>query len=131
MIQYELDWSRPDALEFTNHSLVGVLTGLPYEEIEAARKQVWLETGRKGKRGWYGQSFIKVLYALGFNTSEAWIKFDPFTDKPCIMRTNTEDRNGWYAWIYHDGLINNSWTLDEWKKEYSFLKITSMLQVWI
>jgi len=128
---YELDWSRPDAEEFTNEAIVGILTGATRQEIDAALAEVLRNTGRSVKQGWHGPVFIKVFQKLGFNTGDYWGKFDPGTEKPCIMRTTSFQKGYWFAWIYDGELVNNKWTLDEWRKKWKKLKITSMLQVWI
>lgn len=132
--KYELDWQNftKEDLE-NNYVTVKVLTGAEFDDIEIARKEVWRLAGRKDSRAWYGQSFIQVFRMLGFNTSK-FIKFDPDTDKPCIMRCKyLRDESHWHAFIYHDGLVNNRWTLEEWRKSHieKYWKITSMLQVWI
>jgi len=123
-MDYELAWNSVCAgqTDFTNIELVGILTGLSYEEIELAAPL---------KPTWNGQAFVKTFTKLGFNTSERFCKFDPETRKPCLMRATWYQKGYWSAWIYDGKLVNNMWTLEEWQKKYHKLKITSMLQVWI
>jgi hypothetical protein len=124
MNTYELDWEgvRWSNIQYSNTRLVKILTGLSYEEIKTAAPD---------KEAWNGQDFIKTFYKLGFNTSERFIKFDPATDKPCIMRTTWYTKKNWGAFIYNNGLVNNYYTLDMWKDAFPEIRITSMLQVWI
>jgi len=124
-MKYELDWTR--VYENHHHETVAVLTGLPIEDIVAASP-----TSEK----WYGRDYVKTFYKLGFNTSERFIKFDPNTDKPCMIRAVEIDkeRSGWYSWVYYDNwIVENGacYTLEMWKQSFPQLKITSMLQVWI
>jgi len=129
---YELDWNRPHEKDLhDNFTLVGILTGLPKEDLIEAQKEVWRLNRRSLSKGWGGQSFIQLFRFLGFNTNNRFIKFDPDTDKPCIMRTTSFQKGYWYGFIYHDGLVNNEMALEDWKKCYKKLKITSMLQIWI
>ncbi|MCF0074039.1 hypothetical protein LZD49_26390 [Dyadobacter sp. CY261] len=116
---YELDWNRP---ERDNRYYIGVLTGLPASELLAACPK---------KDLWRGPEFVQAFKKLGFNTSEGWVKFDSQTDKPCLLRTTSDQKNMWFVWIYHNGVINNRWTVGEWREEYKELRITSMLQVWL
>lgn len=118
-MKYELDWHRR---ERDNRWFIGVLTGLPYDEIKAACP---------AGDCWGGQAFVMAFRKLGFNTTPRWVKFDPGTDKPCIIRTTSEKKGYWHAWIYNDGLVNNSYTLEQFTKEFPEDRITSMLQVWI
>lgn len=120
-MKYELDWDR-DSLLKSNQWFVAVLTGLSDEEIHAISPS---------KAKWRVQVFVEVFKKLGFNTSERFVKFDPDTDKPCIMRTTSFQKGYWYAWIYYDGLVNNTWTISGFNERWPRLKITSMLQVWI
>lgn len=120
-MNYELDWDRP-SLEKSNAWFIGVLTGLPDDEIFEACPN---------KELWGGQAFVKTFKKLGFNTSERFEKFDPETDKPCIMRTVSYQKGKWFAWIYYNGLVDNTYTLAQFREKWPRLRITSMLQVWI
>lgn len=120
---YELDWPRNSGKH--NIDLVGILTGLPVEEI--------IEAAPKGTL-WRGPSFTCLFRDLGFNTSQGFVPFDPDTEHPCLMRTTSFRKNEWYAWAYFDRKVyapTDSFTFDAWLRYYKRLKITSMLQVWI
>lgn len=123
-MEYELDWGRvlPGQTQLSNIDIVGILTGLPDEEIRKVAPT---------KDAWNGQDFVKTFKALGFNTSERFEKFNPDTRKPCLMRASWYQKGYWSAWIYDGKLVSNAWTLEEWRKQYHKLRITSMLQVWL
>jgi len=129
-MNYELDWAWLGSAG-GNIEVVGILTGIPEEDILIAQKEVWRVNKYKDLKSWPGPAFIKMFRFLGFNTNDRFIKFDPNTDKPCIMRTTCYRKNYWFVWIYDGEHVNNTYTLAEWKKEYKKFKITSMLQVWI
>lgn len=126
--KYELDWTRcyPENQHFTK---IAILTGLPIEEIEAAAPN--------RRDGWYARDYIQTFRKLGFNTSNRFIKFDPDTIYPCIMRfTDVGDKSGhWYAEVYYDHWVecgNEEWDFDHWLYYMNgSVRITSMLQVWI
>jgi len=123
-VKYELDWEgvRWCNLQYSNLRIIKILTGLSWEEIKLASPD---------KDAWHGRDFISTATKLGFNTSERFIKFDKNTDKPCIMRTKSDIKGYWWAWIYDGELVNNCWTFEEWQAEYPELKATSMPQIWI
>lgn len=132
-MSYELAWEHLERMERgSNISLCALFTGLPVFDIREARKEVCRQNNKPNADAWGGQAFVQVFRFLGFNTDARFVKFDPNTDKPCIMRTVDPDVKGrWYAFVYNDGLVNNSYTLKEWQQYFPDLKITSMLQVWI
>ena len=121
-----------------NHSAISSLTGLSFEEADQVVKDV-------NRKCWGGQTYVKVFQNLGFNTNPRFIKFDPATPYPCIMRCSNHVKGYWYLFIYHDGIVydlyGNSFRLDDktyvskrngsyFLKHYG-MKVTSMLQVWI
>ncbi len=123
-MNYELDTYRYH--EDDNIRIIAVLTGLPDEEIIAACTN---------KELWGGQDFVRIFKKLGFNTNERFEKFDPDTDKPCIMRTTSFKKRVWFGWVYYKGIVYgdalDQYTMEEWKKKWPRLKITSLLQVWL
>ena len=125
-MKYEIDWPRNDCVENYHHHTIAMLTGLPIEEIKAKAPDRGL---------WHTRDYIKTFRDLGFNCNDRFIKFDPNTPYPCIMRyTTPEDKNHWYSEVYYDGLVyswNNCSDLTSFKILNPELKITSMLQVWI
>lgn len=106
--------------------MFGILTGLPFHEIRLHAPTADY---------WRGRDFVALAAKLGFNTSERFIKFDPYTDKSCIMRCQREkETKHWYGWVYYDGFVysnGNRVRLAEWKVKFRDLRITSMLQIWI
>lgn len=121
-----------------NQTAISTLTGLCFEEADQAVKKV-------NRKCWGGQTYVKVFQNLGFNTNPRFIKFDPATPYPCIMRCSNYVKGYWYLFIYHDGIVYdlfaNSFRLDDkmhvskrngsyFLKHYG-MKVTSMLQVWI
>lgn len=120
-----------------HQSAISSLTGLYFEEADQAVKEV-------NRKCWGGQTYVKIFQNLGFNTNPRFIKFDPATPYPCIMRCSNHVKGYWYLFIYHDGIVydlyGNSFRLDDktyvskrngsyFLKHYG-MKVTSMLQVW-
>lgn len=127
--------------EHGHESMIGTLTGLPLEDI--------LKVTSKMPEAWSGQMYIKVLRKLGFNTNNRFVKFDPETPYPCIIRMkshNPKDPN-WYAAVYNDGTLYNQdqerdferemrhvlgkYFTKTWQVDNIILRVSSMLQVWI
>ena len=121
-----------------NHSVISSLTGLDFEEADKAVRAV-------RRKSWSGQTYVKVFQNLGFNTNPRFVKFDPATPYPCIMRCRNHVKGYWYLFLYHDGVVydlyGNSFRLDDscnvvnrngsyFLKLYA-MKVTSMLQVWM
>ncbi|MBE8712547.1 hypothetical protein [Sphingobacterium hungaricum] len=124
--------------DFHHHSVISTLTGLSFEEADKVVKDV-------RRKGWSGQTYIKVFQNLGFNTNPRFIKFDPATPYPCILRCRNQVKGYWYLFYYNDGIVydgyGKSFALDDniqiskrggayFLKRYR-MKVTSMLQVWI
>ena len=123
-MKFEIDWPRVEAPN--DHIwMIGCLTGLSDQEI------IDVVSARES---WNGQEYVRSFRNLGFNCNPRFVKFDPATKYPCIMRSTSEYKGYWNAWVYNNGMVYGSWfrmTLDKWKENYPKLKITSMLQVWI
>ncbi|MCY4781434.1 hypothetical protein ORI89_17375 [Sphingobacterium sp. UT-1RO-CII-1] len=134
---YELEvvYYGPDLY---NQSVISSLTGLNFDEADQAVKSV-------RRKSWSGQAYVKLFQNLGFNTNPRFVKFEPNTPYPCIMRCRNDKKGYWYLFLYHDGVIydmhGNSFRLDDpfnivfcngsyFLKLYG-MKVTSMLQVWI
>lgn len=121
-----------------NQSVISSLTGLDFEDSDKAVKEV-------KRLLWSGQTYVQVFRKLGFNTNPRFIKFDPETHYPCIMRCINHKKGVWYLFMYHQGMVydihGNSFPLNDpnevsnmngsyFLKWYG-MKVTSMLQVWI
>lgn len=123
---------------YHNHSAISSLTGLTFGEADEAINKV-------NRKDWGGQTYVKCFQDLGFNTNPRFIKFDPETKYPCIMRCTNKKKGYWYLFIYNNGtvydLYGNAFNFYSEKhviqrngkiflKDYG-MKVTSMLQVWI
>lgn len=121
-----------------NQSVISSLTGLDFDEADQAVKSI-------SRKSWSGQTYVKVFQNLGFNTNPRFVKFDPITPYPCVMRCRNHKKGYWYLFLYHDGIVydihGNSFRLDDpynvtirkgsyILKNYG-MKVTSMLQVWV
>jgi len=121
-----------------NQSVISSLTGLDFDEVDQAVQSI-------SRNSWSGQNYVKLFQNLGFNTNPRFIKFDPKTPYPCIMRCCNHKKGYWYLFLYHDGVVcdlhGNSFRLDDpyevikrnesyFLKNYG-MKVTSMLQVWL
>lgn len=123
---------------FYHESTLSTLTGLPFDEVHEAVKA----TGRKS---WGGQLYIKTLQNLGFNTNPRFIKFNPHTPYPCILRCCNQKKGYWYVFYYNGGIVydwkGNSFQLTDNRNVRNFkgsyflknygMKVTSMLEVWV
>lgn len=121
-----------------NQSVISSLTGLDFEESDKVVKQV-------KRLSWSGQTYVQVFRKLGFNTNPRFIKYDPETPYPCIMRCVNHKKGVWYLFMYHQGLVydihGNSFHLNDPNEvsnrngsyilKWYGMKVTSMLQVWI
>ncbi len=121
-----------------NQSVISSLTGLDFEDSDMAVKEV-------KRLSWSGQTYVQVFRKLGFNTNQRFVKFDPETPYPCIMRCINHKKGVWYLFLYHQGMVydihGNSFHLndpDEVAKvngsyflKWYGMKVSSMLQVWI
>ncbi len=123
---------------YMHQSILSSLTGLEFDEVDKVVRSI-------RRKRWGGQTFIKAFQALGFNTNPRFVKFDPETPYPCILRCSGQNKGYWYVFYYNDGIIydghmhsfalgdaskvrkyNNSYFL----KRYG-MKVTSMLEVGI
>lgn len=120
-----------------NQSVISSLTGLDFDESDKAVKEI-------KRKCWDGQTYVKLFQNLGFKTNPRFVKFDPNTLYPCIMRCRNDKKGYWYLFLYHDSIVydlhGNSFRLDDpynvairnssyFLKLYG-MKVTSMLQVW-
>lgn len=124
-----------------HENIIGILTGLPLDEINIALKKLGIipqyPYDFKSKDIWNTRDYLNTFHQLGFNTNTRFKKFDTDTEYPCIMRCklHRNDRY-WYGWVYNNGTVYDTnsqvFTFDQWiqfyKKDY---RVTSMLQVWI
>jgi len=137
MGKYEFDVINYGELYF-NESVLSTLTGLEINEVHRLVKSI-------GKKRWGGQLYIKALQILRFNTNPRFVKFNPETPYPCILRCRNHQKGIWYLFYYCNGIIydycGNSFLLINksqvaiikgsfFLKQYQ-MKITSMLEVWI
>lgn len=125
-MKYELDWTRyyPDNGHYT---IIAILTGLPLEDIKKASPS---------KRAWGGQTYVYVFKKLGFNSNNRFIKFNPETEYPCLMRFKRTDIKEpyWYGCVYYDNIVymgNCRVKFSDFLNNNTNIRITSMLQVWI
>ncbi len=121
-----------------NQSVISSLTGLDFEDSDKSVKEV-------KRLLWSGQTYVQVFRKLGFNTNPRFIKFDPQTPYPCIMRCINHKKGVWYLFLYHQGVVydihGNSFHLNDPSEvskmngsyflKWYRMKVTSMLQVWI
>lgn len=129
-----INYGRP----YFHESTLSTLTGLEFNEVHPFVKST-------GKKQWGGQLYIKALQNLGFNTNPRFVKFNPETKYPCILRCRTHEKGIWYLFYYCNGTVydwwGNSFELTDitnvacikgsyFLKQYQ-MKVTSMLEVWI
>jgi hypothetical protein len=117
-------------------ALLATLTGLPLEE---ARER--LRCVLPPKKKWGGQTFVRAARELGYATTLRFVPFVASTPWPGILRCAIppEWGTGWWALVYASGhvlnpLANDGWhtlPLDEFKRRYPRVRITSMLPVWM
>lgn len=114
---------------YYNRRLVIMITGYSFQEVTDV-------TGQAER--WYSRKFKESFRALGFNCSERFIKFDPDTERPAILRSVSslpEESGGWFASVYYDGKVyvpgTGIFTLQEHTEQFPHLKNSSMLEVWI
>jgi len=123
--------------ELYNQSVISSLTGINFEEADKAVRAI-------NRRSWSGQTYVKAFQNLGFKTNPRFVKFDPSTPWPCIMRCRNHVKGYWYIFLYHDGIVydlyGNSFPLDDpcnvvnrngsYFLNHYGMKVTSILQVW-
>lgn len=123
---------------YFHESTLSTLTGLDFDEVHPLVKSI-------GKERWGGQLYIKALQNLGFNTNPRFVKFNPDTSYPCIIRCRNHEKGIWYLFYFCNGIVydwlGNSFLLTDkshvakirgshFLKQYQ-MKVTSMLEVWI
>ena len=124
--KYELDYLRSH--DNGHHEIIAILTGHEIEDIVAASSENQI---------WYPKMYIAAFRKLGFNCDDRFVKFNPDTDKPCMMRFKRNDikESYWHAFAYYDHKVYLG--AGEWYKFDLFIeanphfRITSMLRVWI
>jgi|GEM_PF-1083074 len=127
----------PSETDWDYHAcLLATITGLP-------RLEVYNKFPEKLQKldGWRGSYFGEAARALGFNTNPRFIKFDPLTPWPCILRVQVPDAWGWkgkwWALVYNQGVVYNvnghpaETQYQHWLEDNPGCRITSMLQIWI
>lgn len=117
-------------------SLIATLTGLEERDID--------EKVNLGE-SFTGPQLAEAFQSLGFNTSK-YIKFDPLTEFPCVLRVQARKGNSWHIFGYYDFFLYTCYPDSTWRTKFQWkyinrkyylilnddvLKITSMLQVWI
>lgn len=128
--QVEFNYMGEDC---STEAIICCLTGLDPNDISHL----------KIKERFNGKWIIDVFRSLGYDTNNRFVKFDPKSEFPVIMRCVGKKKGIWYALIYHDGIVWNPYSNEFFNyddhvykgkikvlKPYN-LKITSMLQVWI
>lgn len=125
---YEIEDLSEYRPEHVHHALISTLTGLSFEEIAPHAKA----------GGMTGNEWRKLFQKLGFNTSKRFIKFDAQTKYPVLLRCHhLHDDKHWHAFVYYNDRVYAPHhggaypTLDNFLEFNKYLKITSMLQVWI
>ncbi|MFD1770882.1 hypothetical protein [Sphingobacterium suaedae] len=123
---------------YWHESTLATMSGLPFAEVHAAVKAT-------GRDRWGGQLYVITFQSLGFNTNPRFVKFDPSTSLPCILRCRNHVKGYWYVFYYNAGVVydcvGNSFLLNDhgevtlrngsyFLKCYG-MKVTSMLQVWV
>lgn len=123
---------------YFHESTLSTLTGLPFEEVHDMVESI-------RKKRWGGQLYIKAFQNLGFNTNSRFIRFDPRTTYPCILRCRNHVKGYWYLFYFNAGVIydcyGNQFELSDtynvinrkgsyFLKNYG-MKVTSMLEVWV
>lgn len=129
-----VNYGRP----YFHESTLSTLTGLEFDDVHSFVKSI-------GKNKWGGQLYIKALQNLGFNTNPRFIKFNPETSYPCILRCRNHENGIWYLFYFCNGIIYDCWGTSflltdksqvatikgsYFLKQYQ-MKVTSMLEVWI
>ena len=135
-MKYEVEWVRPEQEDQYLHALIATVTGLPLAEILAAHT-------KNGNR-WYYRDIKALIRSLGFVCPPQFIKFDPATPYPALLRyspTKEEMRregikSAWSSLLaYNDGHVmgdHGPYPIAEWQSFHEgHYRITSMLPVWM
>ncbi|WP_400190679.1 hypothetical protein [Hymenobacter sp. B81] len=116
-------------------AMMATITGLSKGEIRERVPAQLLDAKR-----WRGASFREVAHALGYNVLPRFVKFDPATAWPCVLRIKVPEQWGWkgcwWALLYnqrevYDVQRNQSYSLEQWQRIWPECRITSMLPIWI
>jgi hypothetical protein len=136
---YEIELVRSETEHDYHVSMLATITGISKEEIYER-----LPATLTRAKSWRGRNFIEAARGLGFNVNPRFIKFDPATPWPCILRVQVPDawdwKGCWWALVYNQGYVyNGAGGEDDWHccSLKNFLaanpgcRITSMLQIWM
>lgn len=151
--KYEVEHVQATEPEKECAALIAMLTGLPLEEVWAK-----LPARLQKHCGWYSRDFSDTFRRLGYDCSPRFIKFDPDTKYPCLLRfgptarglvwrrawkrretgdptaqLTEREKHWWNVWVYYDGLVyeprySGPWLFHTMDKG---VRPTSMMQVWI
>lgn len=151
--KYEIEHVGPVEPERECAALIAMLTGLDCDEV-------WSRLPERLQKncGWYGRDFVATFQQLGYDCSPRFIKFDPDTKYPCLLRfgpsprglvwrrnrkrretgdptaqLTEREKHWWSGWVYYDGLVyepryEGPWLFHTMPKD---VRVTSMLQVWL
>lgn len=111
-------------------SEIAMLTGLPVWDVIDHVPETTV---------WYARTFLKIFDELGYNHDPRFRKFDPTTEKPCLMRfIKTGKKEGhWYSAVYSNGYVYacglGKMKFEDYVNEHitGSYRITSMMRVWI
>ncbi|WP_426491085.1 hypothetical protein [Hymenobacter sp. 102] len=132
---YEIELVASETDTDYYEALLATITGLPKAEIREKLPQ-----DLSGGGGWRGSSFPQVARLLGYNTTPRFVKFDPATPWPCILRVQVPEHWGWkgkwWALGYNQGRVydvasGDHYSFKNWQLAYADCRVTSMLQIWI
>lgn len=151
--KYEIEHVQVAEPEKACAAMVAMLTGLPLDEVWAK-----LPARLRKNDGWYSRDFIDTFRGLGYDCSPRFVKFDPDTRYPCLLRfgptarglvwrrarkrretgdpeaqLTEREKHWWNVWVYYDGLVyepryTGPWLFHTMGKD---VRPTSMMQVWI
>lgn len=136
MGDYEIELVASTSEHDWHEAQLATLTGLSKAEVYEAMPAEY-----RGKDSFRSRGYIDCARALGFNTNQRFIKWDPKTPWPCIMRVQVPDEWGWkgrwWSLIYHDGMVYDvscpphERCFQLWQRDNPGCRVTSMLQVWM
>lgn len=151
--KYEIEHVHTAESEKERAALIAMLTGLEMAEV-------WTRLPARLRKdaGWYGRDFVATFRALGYDCSPRFVKFDPATKYPCLLRygpsarglvwarrrkrresgdptaqLTEREKHWWNVWVYYDGLVYEPRYPGPWLFHTmgDYIRVTSMMQVWI